>query len=220
LGPALARIGVFLTIMLYSPSLNSGEGEMIRRERERERAANQASSQTLPKDPLQLPGQQGQNPAPAVDPTSGEVLYTPAGQDYTPAVDPVTGVPLQAPANRSYGPIEASKRKGTWDPDEGEWRPPGKEHHTRGGLGRSSQKPGGQNIKELEDAVTNSNRLKLTKKGRIALSDLLHGNKRAGDLGSEEDPYKAGDRTFGELEKLGEEFEELYPRGEYPEYYR
>ncbi|MEG5129077.1 hypothetical protein QUB63_33230 [Microcoleus sp. ARI1-B5] len=50
--------------------------------------------------PAQLPEQEGQNPAPAIDPTTGEPVQAPANQPDTPAIDRVTGEPLQAPSNQ------------------------------------------------------------------------------------------------------------------------
>jgi len=59
------------------------------------------------KSPADFPGQGGQSPA--VDPITGEKLYTPANQDQAPWIDPTTGEKLYTPADQSSDePLQAA----------------------------------------------------------------------------------------------------------------
>jgi Domain of unknown function (DUF4157) len=98
LGATLAGIGAFFAVSFYSSPLNKGENELIKQDKTRAEATEQA----------QLPGLEGQKSA--VDPTTVEPIQNPGGGNNTPTIDPVTGEPTQAPGspNQSGESVKAT----------------------------------------------------------------------------------------------------------------
>jgi hypothetical protein len=60
--------------------------------------------------PALLPGPEGQNIQPAVDPATGEPLSTPAAPGPAAGIDPVTGERLYTPAQQDSEPLEAADK--------------------------------------------------------------------------------------------------------------